>query len=150
MNINANVKSKKHNLRSRIVLSEISTNASNNRNVICNFFSTYNPTVAESLENFFQAYNPRLVTQLDFYIWRVRQRENWTNEDIRASKEAICRRDVEPFFNLLEKNPRGFVKWCEQELATTLEKNLHPNINIEIVDGDFHHREAFQKYVFLQ
>ncbi|CAG8649889.1 1591_t:CDS:2 [Dentiscutata erythropus] len=149
---------KKHNLRNRIVFSEISTNISINRNDIRNFFPTYNPTVAESLEKFFQTYNPRLVTQLDFYIWRVcnnleveffgkdytlfanginrvRQQEKWTNEDIKASKE----------------NPRGFVKWCEQELATTLEKKkLHPNISDEIVGGDIHHRNVFKKYVFLQ
>ncbi|KAF0407219.1 hypothetical protein F8M41_008802 [Gigaspora margarita] len=167
--MNINVKSKKHSLRSRTVLS---ANVSNNRNDIRNFFPTYNPTVAESLEKFFQIYNPRLVTQLDFYVWRVcndmevkffgndytlfanglnrvRQRENWTNEDTRASKEAICRCDVKPFFNLLEKNPRGFVKWCEQELATLEKKKFYPNTNNEIV-GDFHHREVFKQYVFLQ
>ncbi|CAG8692711.1 11123_t:CDS:2, partial [Racocetra persica] len=56
----------------------------------------------------------------------VCQQENWTNKDIRASKE----------------NPRGFVKWCEQEFVTTLEKKkLHLNINNKIVDRDLHHRE---------
>ncbi|CAG8518799.1 5611_t:CDS:2, partial [Dentiscutata heterogama] len=139
---------KKHNLRNRIVFLEISTNISINRNDICNFFPTYNPTVAESLEKFFQTYNPRLVTQLDFYIWhvcnnleveffgkdytlfanginRVRQQEKWTNKNIKASKE----------------NPCGFVKWYEQELATILEKKkLYPNISDEIVGGDIHHR----------
>ncbi|CAG8794132.1 38040_t:CDS:2 [Gigaspora margarita] len=135
--MNINVKSKKHNLRSRTVLSEISTNVSNNRNDIRNFFPAYNPTVAESLEKFFQTYNPRLVTQLDFYVWRV------------------CNDMEVKFFGndytlYSKKNPRGFVKWCEQELATLEKKKFYPNINNEIVGGDVHRREVFKQYVFLQ